>query len=778
MRSSLILSFILLAFAYRAPAQTSSRVHLTGSVKSKETGEAIPRASIGILGTPQGTLANSDGRFSLALDSGKTYRLRIRALGHKPDTITVTLNSSQERTILLAVEPIVGKEITVAGDASRIEARRIMHEVIRRKAEWQAKLQDFQCTAYSRWNLRSLSGEDTTVQSVLESNAQCFWKKEKGFSEILTSRMQTANFPPEMNAFSVGDIVNFYDNRIAFNDFSFVGPVADDAFDSYDYDLIGTGTLNGASVYQIAVQPNLLAEAFDGTLWIDQTDYTIAYLDLSPSKAVKLGPIKDLHLQQTFELFDNNYYLPVDCRTNLSIKFQMPLVPQFKLELLSVLQNFSVNKGVSDTLFGSNRHRVAPRADSVDTLAWASQRAVPLAADEIKAYHTIDSTVSEARKDSSSGFSIFDILSFIDIPRYSQVEGWRFGLSKSITPVESFPLTLSGGVAYGLADKQWKYFAGLHQGILWTTKTNRLIQGDLSGGLTSKVVTKPIVLLAIDAKYFFDLSTLRSAYSSIENTIASVFDNSADLGYFYEKGFLAGLELTPNAGTSASLEYRHSQIWNAGTLQLIDTTNKKFRLGALTLGANKEIAIGKLNLNGSGEWEVSSNALASDYAYSLIQLQLSFKKRLGALGEAELTGRYSTLLAGALPFWHSLFFETRDAFFSKPSYFRGLDPFEFRGNRLWSLHLEHNFYDLPTQLLGIHFLDQFDLHWLFHAGIGQIEMIGARNFASATTADRPYSEIGMGIGNIFNILQIEGTWRLTHRRESNFYPTLSMQLSF
>src|SRR5437879_4358381 len=84
--------------------------------------------------------------------------------------------------------------IIVSSDASRVEARRIMHEVIRRKQEWRSKLLDYTCSAYSRWNLRTGSGNSKKVQSVLESTADCFWKKDKGFSETITSRKQTANF--------------------------------------------------------------------------------------------------------------------------------------------------------------------------------------------------------------------------------------------------------------------------------------------------------------------------------------------------------------------------------------------------------------------------------------------------------------------------------------------------------------------------------------------------------------------------------------------------------
>jgi hypothetical protein len=778
MRFSLF--FLCIYFLLTNVTSSFAQIKLSGVIKSKENGEIIPRASVGILGSQSGTIANKDGRFSIVLDSGKSYRLRIRAIGYKPDTISLTLNASQEKTIFLSIEPIVGKEIVISSDASRIEARRIIREVIRRKKEWQAKLNDYQCTAYSRWNLRSLSGKDTTVESVLESTADCFWKKDKGFSETITSRRQTANFPPELNAFSVGDIVNFYDNRMEFNDLSLVGPVADDAFSSYDYDLKGTGLLNGASVYQISVEPDLLTQGFEGTLWIDQTDYTIAFLDLSPSKAVKIGPIKEIHLQQTFELFENNFYLPVDLRTNLSIILQLPFIPEFKFELLSVLQNFSINKGINDTLFNLRRHRVAPLADSVDTAKWAAVRAIPLAVDEEKAYHRIDSSVAVASKDSSSSISFFDIISFLAIPRYNHVEGLRFGVSKKYTPVSSFPFSVEGEVAYGLLDKQWKYDVGIKQGILWTTTTDRMLVGDFDGGFRGKVVKGTSVLLSAEGKYFDDLAARGDAYGSIQNTITSLVYNKDYQEFYYQKGFSATLDFTPGSALSATLTYENTHIWDAGSLHIVhpDSINSKQHVSIFDLLVSKSLIIDNITINSSATLQTSLTHIGSDYNFSTIAIDLSLKKRLGGLGVSELTGRYSTLLAGNLPRWNTFFFETRSGFFSNENYFRGLNYFEFQGNRMWSLNLEHNFYDLPTRLLGIHFLDFLDLHWLLHAGIGVIDLTGVNNYSVLTTTGKPYSEIGLGIGNIYNILQLEGTWRLTHRQQSNFYPTLAIKLSF
>src|SRR5258708_7773524 len=91
--------FVFLSPFHLLIAQTESGVYFSGTVKSKETGEAVPRASIGILGSSRGTIANVDGRFSIVIEKGKAYKLRIRAIGFKPDTISVALDSSQERNI-------------------------------------------------------------------------------------------------------------------------------------------------------------------------------------------------------------------------------------------------------------------------------------------------------------------------------------------------------------------------------------------------------------------------------------------------------------------------------------------------------------------------------------------------------------------------------------------------------------------------------------------------------------------------------------------------------
>jgi hypothetical protein len=778
------LLFLTLAGAFLYPpflfSQTENTARLSGTIKSK-TGERVPRASVSLIGTKNGSIANKEGGYSILLEKGKHHRLRITAVGYEPDTLGITLDRDIVQDIILTPTPVRSGEIVVTSDASRVEARRIMHEVIRRKKLWRDKLTDYKCSAYSRWNFRSISGTDTTVRSVAESNADGYWRKDKGFYERITARKQTANFPAQANAFSIGTIMNFYDDRIDFDEYQPVTPVADDAFDTYDYDLIGTGTLNGSPVYKIILDPSVITPAFDGTLWIDQNDYTIAYLDLTPNKAVKLGPLKELRFEQTFDLFRDTFWLPIDLRTNVLIKLEMPLIPQFKLELLSVIKDYTINGGLHDSLFAGKEHIALPGADSVDSAKWEASRPIPLALDEAQAYHRIDSTVATEKEEEDKGFSAWSLLPSPDVPVFNQIEHLRLGINKDVKPAESFPLRFHGEVAYGFRDEEWKYTVGFRQGLFWTSKKQSVFSSKgFSGDFRGEYKDVQTVYLSLGAKYYHDLFERGTAYSHIETSITSLIYTKDYQEFYRHEGFDVDLEFTPSHVVTAKLTYENEKINDAGSLHLVNdtTANPKRKNNSLSFGVSFEPDIDGLTLGLDADLTASSKDLGSDATYTIGSFSLDVSRRFGGWGVTNIIGRYEQAFAGELERWNTLYFETRNKFFSKSGEFRGLYPFEFMGDRTWAVHLDQNFYDLPTRITELHFMDDLNLQWHLHGGIGGSDIMRSGTAIVPTTNDKPYGEVGFGIGNIMNIIYLDATWRLTHKRETNFYPSVAVQFTF
>lgn len=767
-------------------AQTENTSVLSGTIKGRQTGEVVPRASIRVLGSSRGAIANSEGKYSITLERGARHRLRVRAIGYRDDTITVSLTESKRQDILLDEQAVTGQEVVVRGDASRIEARRIMREVIKRKKSWMDKLNDFTSKAYSRWNYKTISGDnDSTVRSVIESVADIYWKKDKGLAERIIMRKQTANLPPELNTFSVGQFQNFYDERIDFGEYNLISPLAEDAFDVYDYDLLEKDVKLFDGTYSvIAIETGPFAAGLIGKLWVDEADYTVGYLELQPNAAVEISPVSELRYAQRFDDVNGEYQLPIDLHMIIGIKLQLPFVPRLHFEQVSVLKDYSVNVGVHDSLFEGRRHVALPQADSVQPAAWEAERAIPLTDEEAGAYTRIDSTIALSRGDTVRTFwdTFFDVLPSPDLPAYNQVEGLKLGVNKRIVPVSTFPFSLYGELQYGFKDEAFKYRLRVEQGLIWSLRRRVAVSGGLSGDIRGEFREVPEVKLSLGADLFDVYHERGTIYPSPLTSITSLIYKEDYQELYRGRGFSVDLQYFPFSGSTASIRYMAEKISDvmASDRRIVnDTTQNPERVyrnisAALSTGFD----VGGFNVDLDLTYLTSSKSFSSEYEFSQIKLELGAGVRLGGLGKLDITGRYYSTPSGAVPRWNLYYFETRNKFFSSTSYFRALDPFEFQGDQLWMLYGEHNFYDLPLRILGITPSEYLNFHWFVFGGIGEADFRSEAPLGIHTTHDKPHGEIGVGIGNIFNILRLEGTWRLTHKKETNFYPTLSLGFTF
>ncbi len=92
----------------------AQRVNLTGRVTTATEQAGMPGVSVLIKGTSQGTITDSQGRFSLDVDPGST--LLFSFVGHK--TQEVTLNGETELTIVLEESASELSELVVVGYSS------------------------------------------------------------------------------------------------------------------------------------------------------------------------------------------------------------------------------------------------------------------------------------------------------------------------------------------------------------------------------------------------------------------------------------------------------------------------------------------------------------------------------------------------------------------------------------------------------------------------------------------------------------------------------------
>lgn len=799
MKSLLVLlSLVVLA---AVPSASFAQSELTGVVREAVSasattkGDVIAGASIAILGTSKGAKANSEGKYRLML-SGDRVRLRVSAVGYRPDTVTLTAPFPATRDFALQLAPIIGEEVVVRPADTRAEARRIMQKVIDTKATWQPEINDYSFDVYGRLNARTISSGDTNIISIIESIAKGYWHKERGYAERIIARKQTANLPPSANRFTMLGIMNFYDERVELPEYTVVSPLARDAFDRYDYDLLGTVEINGSKSFKIAVEPRgVLAPALEGILYVDQIDYTLTYLSLSPNKAVKIGPLKDGHVEQTFRFVDNKYWLPAENKFFIKAEFTMPLIPSFTVEHVAVLQNYVINHGVPDSVFSNGGRNIAADADSITPVAWAEMRVIPLNEDEQEAYTHIDSVT--AVKSEPQGFSpvsfVIGLLLGGTPYSFNRVEGSRFEIGTGFQDIGGWPLSISGIGAYGVSDERFKYDVRAKQALLWNEV--RSMQGGIGsdGEFHSSVVESINPLLSLGARIYDDVSRIGEAYGKLLNTATTLLFASDYPDYYRSHGGYLELEWTPDRQSSLDLRLvneRQLSLPVTNNFTLFDKTNL-YRLNP----SIREGIYRALEFRGehSFEWldqditlgfdaRMADSSLGSDFNFSRVSGTLEYSTKLGGLGRFSMRGSAGSILSGTPGYQHVLNFETHNAIFSKRDVFRTMEPQEFKGDHLWSAMLEQNFYDLPTRLLGVTFLDPLDLHWIAFGNAGQALLSQSLRPQLGTlivgTGSTPFVEAGLGIANIYNVARVDAAWRLTHKRETNFRASLSFGFSF
>ncbi|MCK9203415.1 MAG: TonB-dependent receptor [Bacteroidales bacterium] len=100
---------------YTGPAN-KFKINLTGVVKDKQTGEALPFANVGVKGTALGTYTNADGYFTLINIPTDTSTLMITYIGYKNATIFLSPELPLNN-LLIEMEPQsqILKEVVVSG---------------------------------------------------------------------------------------------------------------------------------------------------------------------------------------------------------------------------------------------------------------------------------------------------------------------------------------------------------------------------------------------------------------------------------------------------------------------------------------------------------------------------------------------------------------------------------------------------------------------------------------------------------------------------------------
>lgn len=372
-----------------------------GTVTDK-SGAPVPFVSIAVKGTYNGTSANENGQYILALNKKGKYTFVFRSIGFKTKevaanitTLPYLLNVSLEAENFELQEVVIGKT-----DAN---ADSIINLAIKNRRANGAKTTKFEADFYSRGTVRLQNvpkkilwqevgdlgaSVDTSGNGIIylsETVSKLQHDGKKMHEQVIASRVSGDGDDFSYNNADVA-WYNFYDNFLPF-EVSVISPIADNARGYYKYTAESTFSAeNGQKVHKVKVQPKYPATATtEGYIYLIDKTGEIYAADLSiKGSTIKQPLLNTLDIRQNFGY---NAEEKLWTKNSQVVLFDMSLVGVHAVGTFSfVYSNYNFKPEFTDKTFGPEVQFFEPESNKKTVAYWNSIRPIPLNPDERNDY--------------------------------------------------------------------------------------------------------------------------------------------------------------------------------------------------------------------------------------------------------------------------------------------------------------------------------------------------------------------------------------------------------
>ena len=488
------LTFLLIGLLF---SSVFLQAQITGSVTDKNN-EPLSFVSIYFENTINGTTTNDNGLYILELTKPGTYTIVFKYLGYKShkETITVT-DLSYNLNISLTEERVLLSEVVL--NATDNPANRIIRAAIANRKEHLKRLESYTADFYSKGMIKIKDapekilgqelgdfggGLDSTRSGMiyLSETISKISKYKKEYKEkIIASKVSGNDNGFSFNAAS--DVaISYYNNTITFGN-QLVSPIADNAFNYYKYQLIGTFyDDNNNLINQVKVIPKRPKDnVFKGEIYIVEDDWAIYATDLNVTgQQAQVFAVDTLFLKQSF-----NY-----SRTN-KLWLKMLQSIKFKYGIFGIkgegtftagYSKYDLEPNLSKKDFSNEVLSFENEANKKDSLYWNNIRPVPLTVEEHVDYIAKDSVqlIRKSQKYLDSvdvksnkpklgalffGYTYnntfkekqFKIKSPISQLHFNTVQGWQIGSRiayEKRNKEKGIRLAAETAIEYGFSDKR------------------------------------------------------------------------------------------------------------------------------------------------------------------------------------------------------------------------------------------------------------------------------------------------------------------------------------
>lgn len=793
------------------PAALAQVTKVRGLVVDDQTGEPLPYVSVFFTGTTIGVATDMDGRYYMETRDTSATELQATLIGYKTAVQAVSRGAFSEINFTLEPNPDELSASVIKPDRQRmrnflkrLDESRILHNP-NQYYRWGVQV-------YTRMELDAANSDWMVNMPLLKSTlapiAECRDTSTVSgvayypalISETISHQYHDLNGPVDKEIIEANRITgvesdnfmtqytgnyllraNLYENTIDLFNLQVPSPIAAYGHPFYDYYLVDSLMVDGRKTYCLRFHPKaaVTSPTLDGQVDVDAQDYSIRSARVRLSDKSNVNWIRHIDYSMDYRLLPEGQWFPKE--EAMFIDFSIAASDSSKVQsFLARRQQVYEEPVFGETIpekYAANGDPVINESVGRET-DWDACRAIPLTPKEEKTIAAVEKIQNGPSYNALYAFIRSLVVGYVemrDAPvgfgpwartlTYNPIEGIHIGTGFRTTRYFNQKLRLAANVGYGFKDREIKGAASVEYTIrrdktrkIWGAFTKDYVQlGQGFGALPSGSIFNSFMGRSNERQ-----SLVMSSAIGYEHEFSRVFS----LTGITEHRRVFGNEMVPLALPDETILpfIDAAQIHFSGRFAWDERIHRGFFEKAHIFTKYPVLTfdiIGGSSFIGNG----------TDEAHPYLRTEVSLNWNAPGTPVGFSTFRVNAgKIYGRVPYLLLKLHEGNQGWFWDNTAFTCMDYFEYASDQWMDVFLEHNFDGL---LLGhIPLLKKLDLREIvsFKAAFGSLrEDNGEGGLVKPISGmdsllQAPYYEMGVGISNIFRLLRVDVSWRLTHRK--------------
>ena len=830
--SPLILVLTLLG-CLNSFSQMSEKTIIKGIVVDANTGDPIPFVSVLLKGTSVGTVTDNEGKYSLETYIQASYII-FSFIGYQTESRSIKNGTEQIINVILRLSSITLDEVIVRPARKDYKnkynpAVELIEKVIDKKDVNRAEIYNYlQYNKYEKIQFALSNITETFEQSdvfgkfrfvfdnidttkrignnvlpvfIKEALSDYYYRKDPEATKEIIRAEKTINLNEYLDNKGVTanldylyQNINIYDNEILFLTNKFLSPIATTGPVFYRYYIIDTLNVKDIKCIRLFFEPRNKADfLFHGNLYITMdSSYAVRKIDIGINKNINIDWVQDISITQDFDQFDQGFWLL--SKEEISIDFgivknSLGLYGQRTISF----KNYKINEPISEKVF-----KGPEKSESIDpagksTGYWELNRHIPLTKSEKGIYTMIDSINRIPAFKRRMNIVMLLTTEFLNLGKieigpvgnfysFNTVEGSRFRFGGRTTPDFSKKITIDGYAAYGLADRTFKYNAGITYSLTPRTIYQFPVKSiKLSYQNDTKIPGQELQFAQGDNIF---LSFKRGVDDKLlfNNTVRAEFLNEFENHFSY----LLGYSFTQQR-PKGNLHFNYAEYLSTTD----DINNIKISEIYLNLryAPNESFYQGKLYRDPfPNQYPViqlkfadGSKSINNDFNYLRLQLNISRRYYVSILGYSDVSFEAGKIF-GKVPFPLLFIHRANQTYSYQKNSYNLMNFLEFVSDQYISLNIDHCFNGFILNKVPL--VKKLKLREIITLKVLYGEL-GKRNNPdyqndlfkfpvdsnltplTYTLERKPYFEASVGLSNVLRILRVDLIKRFTYLDHPN-----------